>query len=516
MMSFADGGSDAAGADSTIPAVSATLMSASAGSVHSLPPTYTYASPAPRRRTRSIATLIQLSHRPDDAVRRAEGIHDGVPPAPAAAAAVGSGSGGGALRTGGPGAVRNATSSELSSSSKLAMASSLKSPACFEPGTRPSPFCFRLPPELSMRLAMERPWDARGDLPMTRTLLPRPARRPRTCGGSPAKKWCYAQAHAAAKSAGLRGEPGLGAIYCYARAMGAGEEVPRPPLDLTPASLSAARSGRRALELYLARYDDRGGESNGGGASPSSSSSSEKTVARRMALPSDRGRAPLDRVDGDAPPGPLRSRRSIPRSCAAWTSGCARGSASRRRRRSPAVAARRPGTCRGGGSSSRSCRGCGPGRRASYSTGTSGPTPSGPPRGVTPRRAARAGAGGTRRRRGSSSEGSAPAIGPDPPLAPSSIAAPSPRTRRARPRSDPRSCHRSCHRSSHRSCHRSSHRTTHRTMKKPLGDDDTAGGGVRDPPSTLGRREAGPPGATIHIPPRTRPPSRGWTRCWSA
>ena len=72
------------------------------------------------------------------------------------------GFGGGALRTGGPGARRNATSSELSSSSKLAMASSLKSPACFEPGTRPSPFCFRLPPELSMRLAMERPWDARG------------------------------------------------------------------------------------------------------------------------------------------------------------------------------------------------------------------------------------------------------------------------------------------------------------------------------------------------------------------
>ena len=132
-----------------------------------------------------------------------------------------------------------------------------------------------------------------------------------------------------------------------------------------------------------------------------------------------------------------------------------------------------------------------------------------PPRGACRR-------GGTRRRRGSSSEGSAPAIGPDPPLAPSSIAAPSPRARRARPRSDPRSCHRSCHRSSHRSCHRSSHRTTHRTMKKPLGDDDTAGGGVRDPPSTLGRREAGPPGATIHIPPRTRPPSRGWTRCWSA
>ena len=93
--------------------------------------------------------------------------------------------------------------------------------------------------------------------------------------------------------------------------MGAGEEVPRPPLDLTPASLSAARSGRRALELYLARYDDRGGESNGGGASPSSSSS-EETVARRLAsssssrlaLPSDRGRVPLDRVDGDAPPGP--------------------------------------------------------------------------------------------------------------------------------------------------------------------------------------------------------------------
>ena len=55
--------------------------------------TYTYASPAPRRRTRSIATLIQLSHRPDDAVRRADGIHDGVPPAPAAAAAAGSGSG---------------------------------------------------------------------------------------------------------------------------------------------------------------------------------------------------------------------------------------------------------------------------------------------------------------------------------------------------------------------------------------------------------------------------------------
>ena len=56
----------------------------------------------------------------------------------------------------------------------------------------------------------------------------------------------------------------------------------------------------------------------------------------------------------------------------------------------------------GGGSSSRSCRGCGPGRRASYSTGTSGPTPSGPPRGITPRRAARAGAGGTRCRLGSS------------------------------------------------------------------------------------------------------------------
>ena len=101
-----------------------------------------------------MTTLIQLSHRPDDAVRSADGIHEDI----TEDIAFGSGSGGGALLTGGPGAVRKVLSSELRSSSKLAIASSLNKPPCFfVPGTRPVPFSFRRPPELSMRLAMERP-----------------------------------------------------------------------------------------------------------------------------------------------------------------------------------------------------------------------------------------------------------------------------------------------------------------------------------------------------------------------
>ena len=170
MMSFGDGGVPTPplpAADSTMSAVSAYIMSASIGSVHSLPPTYTYATPAPQSRTTNMTTLIQLSHRPDDAVRSADGIHADIPED----IAFGSGSGGGALLTGGPGAVRKVLSSELRSSSKLAIASSLNKPPCFfVPGTRPVPFSFRRPPELSMRLAMERPWEFRGDLPMSQTL----------------------------------------------------------------------------------------------------------------------------------------------------------------------------------------------------------------------------------------------------------------------------------------------------------------------------------------------------------
>ena len=155
MMSFGDGGVPTPPLpDSTMSAVSAYIMSASIGSVHSLPPTYTYATPAPQSRTTNMTTLIQLSHRPDDAVRSADGIHEDIPED----IAFGSGSGGGALLTGGPGAVRKVLSSELRSSSKLAIASSLNKPPCFfVPGTRPVPFSFRRPPELSMRLAMERP-----------------------------------------------------------------------------------------------------------------------------------------------------------------------------------------------------------------------------------------------------------------------------------------------------------------------------------------------------------------------
>ena len=93
-------------------------------------------------------------------------------------------------------------------------------------------------------------------------------------------------------------------------AMGPGEEVPRPPLDLIPASLSAARSGRNALELYLARYDDQGGEptvSVGGAHQPPPRVvfPAPSELDTQLALPSSR--APLDRVDGNArraPPEP--------------------------------------------------------------------------------------------------------------------------------------------------------------------------------------------------------------------
>ena len=92
--------------------------------------------------------------------------------------------------------------------------------------------------------------------------------------------------------------------------MGPGEEVPRPPLDLIPASLSAARSGRNALELYLARYDDQGGEptvSVGGAHQPPPRVvfPAPSELDTQLALPSSR--APLDRVDGNArraPPEP--------------------------------------------------------------------------------------------------------------------------------------------------------------------------------------------------------------------
>ena len=89
--------------------------------------------------------------------------------------------------------------------------------------------------------------------------------------------------------------------------MGPGEEVPRPPLDLVPASLSAARSGRNALELYLARYDDQGGEPTRGGAHqppPRVFPAPSELDTQLAALPSSR--APLDRVDGNAraPPEP--------------------------------------------------------------------------------------------------------------------------------------------------------------------------------------------------------------------
>ena len=92
--------------------------------------------------------------------------------------------------------------------------------------------------------------------------------------------------------------------------MGPGEEVPRPPLDLVPASLSAARSGRNALELYLARYDDQGGEStvSVGPAHqppPRVVFPAPSELDTQLALPSSR--APLDRVDGNArraPPEP--------------------------------------------------------------------------------------------------------------------------------------------------------------------------------------------------------------------
>ena len=92
--------------------------------------------------------------------------------------------------------------------------------------------------------------------------------------------------------------------------MGPGEEVPRPPLDLVPASLSAARSGRNALELYLARYDDQGGEptvSVGGAHQPPPRVvfPAPSELDTQLALPSSR--APLDRVDGNArraPPEP--------------------------------------------------------------------------------------------------------------------------------------------------------------------------------------------------------------------
>ena len=84
--------------------------------------------------------------------------------------------------------------------------------------------------------------------------------------------------------------------------MGPGEEVPRPPLDLIPASLSAARSGRNALELYLARYDDQGGEptvSVGGAHQPPPRVfPAPSELDTQLALPSSR--APLDRVDGNA------------------------------------------------------------------------------------------------------------------------------------------------------------------------------------------------------------------------
>ena len=361
---------------------------------------------------------------------------------------------------------------------------------------------------------------------MTRTLLPRPARRPRRCGALLRKSGVTRT-----RSSGNRaGNPGR---FIVTRARwGAGEEVPRPPLDLTSRVVErgeerATRAGAlpRPVRRPRRRVQRRRGVVVvvvvGGG---NRRAKAGVVVVVSAGAPVGPGaRAPLDRVDGDAPLGPPPLSAVDPEILRRLDERlCARARVAFGPVTIPAVAARRRGTCRGEN------------RQAAPAVGAVQAVERvTPPARVGRRRVVRREASRPRRadacRRGGN-----PA-----------------RARFERPRGRPRRSVQILRRRARLSRSVVDRRAVfarasgspsigsselarigaligalfaarsgalgapQRTTKTPpTSGDDTAGGGVRDPPSTFGRRAAGSCRRDDSYSSPDAAAVAGWTRCW--